>query len=481
MANTYTDNLKLRMPAIGDINWGDEVNDNAQIMEQAVVQMLRENTIVSGLVPSLGTGLQIDYTAGTAVVNGTSYSISASNATCTASAVNWLYVDSAGVVQISTTPPIGHYSMIALIDADATAIARFADMRNIAASALGIDLTYSPDNYALDTSQPSEVEQHFAGVDNQLGFMSGYKNKIINGKFAIWQRGTSQTTSGYGSDDRWRNIHIGSTKTHSRQSFALGQTDVPGEPKYYSRTVVSSVAGADNFVFKDQRIEDVRTYAGDTCTLSFYAKADAAKDIAIEFVQYFGTGGSPSASVTGIGITTFSLTSSWEPYTATISIPSISDKQIGTNDDSALQIIIWLESGSTYGSRNNSLGQQSGTFDFYGIQLESGNIATAFEARHIGTELSLCQRYYWRGQLNGSGLASHYRPGITGYSFAGSVSFPVTMRKTPSVGIVTTPTYINCTHHSIAGNEYGFEHRVDVSAAGIFRVLSGVYDADAEL
>jgi hypothetical protein len=31
-----------------------------------------------------------------------------------------------------------------------------------------------------------------------------------------------------------------------RQAFTLGQTDVPGEPTYFCRTVVSSVAGAGN-------------------------------------------------------------------------------------------------------------------------------------------------------------------------------------------------------------------------------------------
>ena len=69
-----------------------------------------------------------------------------------------------------------------------------------------------------------------------------FRNKLINGNFEIWQRATSQTSAGYGSADRWDNTHIGSTKTASRQSFTNGQTDVPGNPKYFHRTVVTSLS-----------------------------------------------------------------------------------------------------------------------------------------------------------------------------------------------------------------------------------------------
>ena len=56
-----------------------------------------------------------------------------------------------------------------------------------------------------------------------------------------------------------------------------------------------------NELISFQPIESVRNNAGGNVTFSFYAKADAAKNVAIEFVQNFGVGGSPSAEVTGIG------------------------------------------------------------------------------------------------------------------------------------------------------------------------------------
>ena len=255
-----------------------------------------------------------------------------------------------------------------------------------------------------------------------------FRNKIINGNFDIWQRGTSQTSSGYGSADRWSLSHVGSSKTASQQSFTLGQTEVPGNPKYYLRQVITSVAGASNYVVAFYRIENVSTLAGKTATLSFWAKADGNKNIATEFYQFMGSGGSPSADVNSIGITTYSLTTSWQKFTTTISIPSISG--IGTDGNDYLQIIFWFESGSTYSSRNNSLGQQSGTFDIAQVQLEEGSAATPFEQRPIGVELGLCQRYYQDcGNWHLQGAA--YGTGNDGLGSA--IMWPTTMRNTPII------------------------------------------------
>jgi hypothetical protein len=224
---------------------------------------------------------------------------------------------------------------------------------------------------------------------------TGFRNAIINGNFDIWQRGTSFTGSGseYGAD-RWLNARIGSSSTMSRQAFTLGQTDVPNEPTYFCRMAVTSSAAAGNYSFAQQVIEDVRTFAGQTVTLSFYAKADGAKPISTEFVQYFGTGGSPSASIQAIGTTKTTLSSSWQKITVTASVPSISGKTLGSNNDHGFMLRIWLDAGGDFNTNTNTLGQQSGTFDIAQVQIEAGSVATPFERRPIGTELALCQRYY---------------------------------------------------------------------------------------
>ena len=217
----------------------------------------------------------------------------------------------------------------------------------------------------------------------------GRRNLIINGGFDVWQRGTSGT-SGYVAD-RWTTGNVnGTTTAISQQSFTIGQTDVPGEPQYYHRTVVTSASASNSLSIFEQRVEDVRTGAGQEVTISFYAKADSSKNISLEMIHNFGSGG--SSDVNTLGVQKFSLTSSWQKFTKTVTLPSISGKTIGSG--SYLACNFWMDAGSSFNSRTDSLGNQSGTFDIALMQLELGNIATPFEHRSYGEELALCQRYY---------------------------------------------------------------------------------------
>jgi hypothetical protein len=229
-------------------------------------------------------------------------------------------------------------------------------------------------------------------------FGNGFKNHIIDGRFDFWYEGTSQTTSGYGSDTMWYNGNIGSTKTHTRQYFSTGEAFADGIkcPMYYSRTVVSSVAGAGSTVYKDQRLEDVTRLAGRTVTLSFYAKADTNKNIAIEFAQHFGTGGTPTSSVNTIGAQKIALTTTWTRYSRTFTIPSIVGKTIGTDGvhTSFSLMRFWFDAGSDFDARTANLGQQSGTFDIAMVQLEEGIVATDFEWNGTAVEESRVGRYF---------------------------------------------------------------------------------------
>lgn len=249
----------------------------------------------------------------------------------------------------------------------------------------------------------SENEKGRARANTGVGTVAGFRNKVINGGFEIAQRALSQTSSGYGSDDRWDNSHVGTTKTHSVQAFTLGQTDVAGEPAWFSRTVVTSVAGVNNFCNKIQRIEGVRTLAGKRATLTFYAKANAAKTVAVQIFQWFGTGGAPSPQVSA-KIEKVALTTAWKRFDIVADIPSLAGKTLGSSNTDHLGVIFWFDAGSSFDVHTASLGQQSGTFDISRVSLVEGD-ATAesdpFSPRHYDEELRLCERYYQKISING--------------------------------------------------------------------------------
>ena len=277
-------------------------------------------------------------------------------------------------------------------------------------------------------------------TNHGMNIFQGMKNRLINGNFDIWQRNVTQTSSGYGSDDRWQNRNVGSTKTNSRQAFTLGQTDVPGNPSYYSRTVVSSSAGANNYVHKTQYIEGVETLSGETVTLSFYAKADDTRSIAVESSQFFGTGGSPDTAVYNfLGKPT--LTTSWQKFTYTYTLASVSGKTLGDNGDDCLSVCFWFDAGSTYNSRTGNLGQQSGTFEIAQVQLERGASATEFEQRSISQEILLCMRYYehtfpdgtYPGSASANGAVSAQAGGASVTFIPGGKQFKVTKHHAPTV------------------------------------------------
>jgi hypothetical protein len=259
------------------------------------------------------------------------------------------------------------------------------------------------------------------------GPLAGMRNAIINGNFDHWQRGTSFTGNEYGAD-RWGHARVGTTHTATRQAFTLGQTAVPGEPTYFCRTVVVTSSGASNYAILVQRIEDVRTFAGQQVTISFWAKVDSTKNIAVELVQDFGTGGSPSAQVRAIGTTKVSIGTSWQKVTVTATVPSISGKTLGTNGDSHLALTLWFDAGSNWNTSTDSLGQQSGTFEIAQVQVEPGPVDTPFERRPIGVEFSLCERYYEVGNL------SLFSGNVTsGNAYNSVVKYSTGKRATPSV------------------------------------------------
>ena len=233
---------------------------------------------------------------------------------------------------------------------------------------------------------------------NNLGFTAG-KNKFINGDFGINQRLFTSTTSGsfVYTFDRWGFAASGGTYTATAETFALGTAPIIGyEGKNYLKCVVTV---GNDFCRLIQRIESVRTFANQTVTLSFWAKGvnpSGLGYIQARLQQYFGAGGSSSVDLTPQNVV---LTSNWTRYSLTFSVPSIAGKTIGTAGDDYLAVDIGqMASTSTDGW----------TLEIWGVQLEAGSVATAFQTA-TGTlqgELAACQRYLpaFRGEyspLNG--------------------------------------------------------------------------------
>jgi hypothetical protein len=217
-----------------------------------------------------------------------------------------------------------------------------------------------------------------------------FRNKIINGGFDIWQRGTSFSANGTFPADRWL-LQIdgsGATRAVGQQSFTVGNTITGQEPKFYLRYNQSVAGTGATFNILDQRIEDVRTLAGQQVTVSFWAKADATRTINSSIQQVFDG----SAEVAGLQSGTITLSTSWTRYSYTGTLASIAGKTVGANSYAALRFNLPLN--STF------------VIDLWGVQVEAGSIATPFEQRPIGVELSLCQRYYYR--LGNTSVSSAY-------------------------------------------------------------------------
>ena len=255
-------------------------------------------------------------------------------------------------------------------------------------------------------------------------------NNIINGNMDFWQRGTSVsvTATNTYTADRYVGVMAGSTATVARQSTTGSESF---NAKYFLRAAVTSSVGISNFNQLAQRIEDVRRFSGKTLTLSFWAKADSARNMSVEFVQNFGTGGSPSADVNALGVQKLALTTSWQKFTKTVTLPSIAGKVIGSDVNSYLALNFWFDAGSNYNSRTDSLGQQSGTFDIAQVKLEEGINATDFvlAGGTIQGELAACQRYF---ELTGEIQLSMVATVASGQSVSQGVQYKVTKRATPN-------------------------------------------------
>ena len=265
-----------------------------------------------------------------------------------------------------------------------------------------------------------------------------FRNKIYNGAMQIAQRGTSFSTVNL----------VGSSFPYNLDRFCTGRANVVhnghctisqitggGQKHQITQASGTALDGSEYFTIR-QHIEGFNCFdlAGKQATLSFKVKTNKAGNYGVSF--YDGTG---SATITPQSITVSSSDASAEnkvSYSKTFTMPS----SITADNASRLRLDICLAAHSnrageyfpTGGTQVDLFDSTSNYFEIYEIQLEEGTSATPFERRPIGTELSLCQRYfnileprYMSGQfLISNEVASQF------------ISLPVKMRSTPTANYV---------------------------------------------
>ena len=261
-------------------------------------------------------------------------------------------------------------------------------------------------------------------LQNTQAQYTGFKNRIINGAMGIWQRGTIVTpTSGaftYITDRFAGYPGTSSSVTYSQSSNAPTGFSY----SFKAQRPVSNTNTATSYISQVIESNNMRDLVGQSATISFWALAGAnysSGGVAV----YLNTGTVADQGIatsiggwTGYATATsliFTPTTTWTKYTATGTIPS-----------NALEMAI------LFGYATTGTAGADDSFYITGVQLEKGSTATSFDYRPYGTELSLCQRYYYRivsgvaGQIFGSSFNATTSTALV------STTLPVIMRASPS-------------------------------------------------
>jgi hypothetical protein len=266
---------------------------------------------------------------------------------------------------------------------------------------------------------------------------AGLVNKVINGGFDVWQRGTSFTNAAtaaaaYGPDC-WQ---IYRTSFATGYTASLNSSTVPAGSRFALR--VQRTAGDVNTqninVSTSFESGDVIRWVGKTATLAWSVFGNGAFNGAtLTALAFFGTGvdGNAAAGFTGsFGnvSTTQTLSGTYARGTFTFAVPA-----------NATQFAISFSVSPT---------GAAGAADYFQlaqVQINEGASAYPFETRGYATEFALCTRYYQiLNTLSFFGYSNAANP--IGYSATVSP-----MRAAPTVTLLGTPGYTNASALSVGG------------------------------
>ena len=287
--------------------------------------------------------------------------------------------------------------------------------------------------------------------------IGGRRNLIINGAMQVAQRGTSTTSSGYHTIDRWSVNHsVQNAPTSAQADVASGTT--PYSLGFRKELKVtngdqSNGATASSILYIRQFIEaqDIAqsgwnyTSSSSFITLSFWIKSSVAQSFHGHLRTRDGTAQRFPFQTGALSANT------WTKITK--KIPGNSNLQFDTDtttnaSDRGLDLSICPYMGTTYTDSGATFDQwqastdsnfagtdmtttwfttNDATLEITGVQLEVGSQATAFEHRSFGEELALCQRYF-QTYIN----YAEYVSGGTGNLGMPYVSFTTPMRASPT-------------------------------------------------
>ena len=266
-----------------------------------------------------------------------------------------------------------------------------------------------------------------SGMMDSVAQYYGFKNKIINGAMAINQRVSSLSTNntqGYYVDRMWGFSGVSTAATFSQ----ISSTGLAGFPNA-ARVQRTAANTGTNFVLTGQIVEsnNLQDLQGQTVSISFWARAGAnysasASGLLVNLRTGTTADQGLNALVSGWAgavdqNTTMTLTTSWQRFTVTsFSVPSNAQE---------LTVFFGYNPIGTAGAND--------WFDITGVQLEKGSTATSFDVRPYGTELQLCQRYFFRWEPGLGNVIGTFQA----YSSTGTIGtycyLPVQMRTAPTV------------------------------------------------
>jgi len=278
-----------------------------------------------------------------------------------------------------------------------------------------------------------------------LGTPLSHRNMIINGGMQVSQRnGTSSfaLTNGKFGTDRWK--YNGDSSRLTAQQVADAPAGFHYSLKLASVGNNSPGSTAGSGMWMQLEGDDVTrlsygTNSAKTVTLSFYVKSS----IAGNFGGAFSNGAMNRAYPF-----TFPVTTSWNRVSITIA-GDTTGTWITSGTGYGLRVILNSASGSNFNGSNAGAwvgadrrdvsgtvqleATNGATLNITGAQLEEGSVATPFEHRSFGDELTRCQRYY---QIVPAGM--HGLPGFAANSTTMKITYPlaVPLRVTPTTSIM---------------------------------------------